>query len=80
MFVAYCKVAIEGEHISLMQLATAVLQVMGDQSTLDAVQPMKQGWYIYKRMLSDCTTLVERGLTVAGKFIPLRSELRHDAI
>ncbi len=37
MFVAYHKVVVEGEHISLMQLATVVLQVMGDQSMLDAV-------------------------------------------
>lgn len=80
VLVAYCKVAIEGECISLMQIATAVLQVMGDQSVLDAVQPMKQGWYIYMQTLADHATLVERGLTVAGKFVPLRSELRHDAI
>ncbi len=31
-------------------------------------------------MLTDCTTLVERGLTIAGRFVPLRSELRQDAI
>ncbi len=39
---------------------------------------MKKGWYIYMRTLKDCTTLVERGLTIAGRFVPLHSELRQD--
>ena len=66
VFVEYCCVSAEGERISLMQIATAVLHMMGDQGTLDAVQPMKQGWYIYMHTLADRVTLVERGLTIAG--------------
>ncbi len=77
IFVVYCKVSADGECISLMQVATAVLQVMGDQSTIDVVQPMRQGWYIYMRTLKDCTMFVERGLTIA-RFVPLQSELRQD--
>ncbi len=43
IFMVYHKVSADGEHIALMQAAMAVLQVMGDQSTLDMVQPMRQG-------------------------------------
>ena len=78
IFMVYWKVSADGECISLMQVATAVLQIMGDQSTIDAVQPMRQGWYIYMRTLKDHAMLVERGLTIAGRFVPLRSELRQD--
>ncbi len=33
----------EGAHITLVQIATSVVQVMRDDSVLDAVQPMKTG-------------------------------------
>ena len=44
VFVVYRQVMAEGERISLVQVATAVLQALGDWSSLDAVQPMRQGW------------------------------------
>ena len=66
VFVAYHHVSAEGERISLIQITTVVLHMMGGQGTLDAVQPMKQGWYIYMHTLVDRVTMVERGLTIAG--------------
>ena len=43
---------------------------------VDAVQPMKTGWWIYLRTQPDRDRLVAQGITVAGKHIPLHSEFR----
>ncbi len=75
IFLAYKWVLAEGERISLVQIATSVIQAMHSDNSLDAVQPMKMGWHIYMHTLSDHTHLVERGIHVAGKFILLCSEV-----
>ncbi len=49
---------------------------MGSAETLDAVQPMKAGWYIYMMTQTDCNVLVSRGINVAGQHVALCSELR----
>ncbi len=57
-----------------MQVATAVTQSVGDDIAVDAVQPMRTGWWIYLRTHADCAHLITQGITLAGKHIPLRSE------
>ncbi len=47
---------------------------MGDDTTVDMVQPMRIGWWIYLCTHVDCAHLVAQGITLAGKHIPLRSE------
>ncbi len=75
VFLAYKHVSSEGERISLVQIATSVIQAMHSDSSLDAVQPMKLGWHIYMRMLANRAKLVERGLHVTGWFVLLWSEV-----
>ncbi len=79
IFVAYQRVSSDGERITLMQVATAVLHAMNDQLVLDAVQPMKQDWYIYMCTLKDRATLVEHGINIMGQFVPLYSEVWQEA-
>ena len=47
IFLAYSRVLAEGKCIPLVQVAAAVVRSMGNANTLDAIQPMKSGWYIY---------------------------------
>ncbi len=49
IYLAYSRVGpnATGLRISLMQIATAVVQSLGDATSVDAVQPMKTGWWIY---------------------------------
>ena len=49
---------------------------MGDTDSLDAVQPMKAGWYIYMSTLTDQETLLSRGINVAGKYVTLKADAR----
>ncbi len=58
-----------------MQIATAVIAALDDDAqAVDAVQPMKSGWWIYLYMNADRERLVSQGITVERKHIPLRSE------
>ena len=57
-----------------MQFTTSVCQSLGDLTIVDAVQPMKTGWNIYVCTLVDRQALVNKGLTVAGKYVILWSE------
>ncbi len=56
-----------------MQVATAVVQSLGDDMAVDAVQPVRTGWWIYLCTHTDHAHLVAQGITLAGKYIPLRS-------
>ncbi len=76
IFLGYNRVNAEGQHIPLVQVTAAIVQVMGNPDLLDAVQPMKNGWYIYMTTNADRTRLVSLGLNVAGKYIELRSDTR----
>ncbi len=71
--------SVEGARISLIQIAQSVIQAMRDDLVLDAVQPMKMGWYIYMCTVSDRMKLVAMGITVAGRYIQLRSEFHPEA-
>ncbi len=53
---------------------------MQDAMVIDAVQPMRAGWYIYMRTTADHATLVSKGITVAGRYIQLQSEVRQDRV
>ncbi len=50
------------------------MQALGDDTALDAVQPMRKGWCTYLHTLADRTKLVSTGLTLAGRYIQLHSE------
>ncbi len=52
-----------------MQIATAVVQALNDDSVVDAIQLIRAGWWIYLKANADRERLVQRGLTVAGKFV-----------
>ena len=79
VFIAYKRVSQEGTKISLMQVATAVLKSVVNPTSLDAVQPMRQGWYVYMKINIDCACLVEQGITITGRFIALQSDYRPEA-
>ena len=74
VFIAYRRVSSEGSRISLMWIATAILKSVAHPTSLDAVQPMKQGWYVYMKTNADRAHLVETGVTIAGKYISLQSD------
>ena len=74
IFLAYKCVSLEVGRLSLMQIATVVVQSLGDEGVVDAVQPMRSGWWIYLKTKADQERLVQSGITVAGKYIQLRSE------
>ncbi len=59
--------------IPLMQIASSVAQAVGGTG-LDAVQPMKSGWYIYMHTQADRECLIQKGLVIVGKQITVRSE------
>ncbi len=75
IFLGYNRVSSTGPQLTLIQLAGSVASAMGDGMLLDAIQPMRYGWYIYMRTLKDQAELMNRGITVAGRHIMLRSEL-----
>ncbi len=66
----------EGVRILLIQVVSSVVQALYDDSTLDAVQPMCNGWCIYLCTIADRVKLVNSGLTLAGQYIQLCSEQR----
>ena len=57
-----------------MQIAMAVVQALQDDSAIDAVQPMQNGWCIYIHTLTDRVNLINSGITLAGCYIPLQSK------
>ena len=59
-----------------MQIATGVLKAVANSTALDAVQPMNQGWYVYMKTNTDHKCLVQKGVTIAGRFITLQSDHR----
>ena len=59
--------------IPLYQVVASVVQAVGG-SSLDAVQPMHAGWYIYMQIQADQEQLIQKGIVVAGKLIILHSE------
>ncbi len=42
----------------LMQIACSVVEALNDMAAVDAVQPMKTGWWIYLHMQADHDRLV----------------------
>ncbi len=58
-----------------MCVASTVVQALKDDTALDAIQPMRYGWLIYIHTIADCEKLVSLGITLAGRYIPLRPEL-----
>ena len=58
----------------LFQVASSVTQAIGG-GTLDTVQPIHLGWYIYMHSTADCEILIQRGLVVAGQYVTLRLEV-----
>ena len=75
IFLAYKWVSVEGAKIAIMCVASAIVQALKDDTALDAIQPMRYGWLIYIHTITDCEKLVSSGITLAGRYIPLRSEL-----
>ena len=51
------------------------MDALNDSTAVDVVQPMKSGWWIYVQTTADCERLVAQGIIMAGKHVPLRSEL-----
>ncbi len=47
VFLTYNRVSSDGVCLSLIQIATSVVDSLGDPSAVDTVQPMKTGWWIY---------------------------------
>ena len=46
MYLVYNRVLTDTRY-TLMQIATAVADTLGDDMAVDAVQPMRTGWWIY---------------------------------
>ena len=76
VFLAYNRVSAEGPRPLLMQIVTAVVETLDDVQAVDAVQPMKSGWWIYLQTALDREHLVSGGITLGRKHIPLQSEFR----
>ena len=71
IFLAYKRVSSEGAKISLMCVASAVVQAFKDNTAIDAIQPMRNGWLIYIHTMADRSHLVSTGITLAGQYVPL---------
>ena len=41
VFLAYNRIGIDGQRVSLMQIATAIVDALNDAQAVDAIQPMK---------------------------------------
>ncbi len=61
VFLSYGRVSAEMRY-TLIQIATAVSDLLGDDCAVDAVQPMRTGWWIYLWTQADCARLVTQGL------------------
>ncbi len=75
IFLAYKQVSVEGAKIAIMCVASAIVQALKDNTALDAIQLMRYGWLIYIHIITDHKKLVSLGIILAGRYIPLRSEL-----
>lgn len=75
IFVAYSRTQ-SSARLPISQVVVSITQSMHGTETLDAVQPMKAGWYIYMHTLKDRDTLVQQGITLAGCFVLLRADTR----
>ena len=53
VFLAYKRVLMDGVYTSLIQIALAVTQALGNDEAVDGVQPMWAGWCIYIRTQAD---------------------------
>ena len=71
IFLVYKRVSPEGAKISLMCVASAVVQALKDDIAIDAVQPMRNGWLIYIHTMADRSHLVSTGITLADWCMPL---------
>ncbi len=74
MYLAYKRISTEAGRLSLMQVATAVVQALQDNTAVDAVQLMRNEWWIYVKTNADHDKLVTSSITIAGKHIQLQSE------
>ena len=68
--------SLEGAKISLIYVASAVVQALKNDTAINAVQPMRNGWLIYVCTMADRSCLVSTGITLAGQYVPLQSEER----
>ncbi len=66
VFLGYNWLQSETAHMPLFQVATVVMQSRGNSDTLDTVQPMRYGWYIYMHIMADRSTLITKGITLNG--------------
>ncbi len=71
VYLAYKRISTEAGRLSLIQVATAVVQALHDNTAVDAVQLMRNGWWIYMKTNADCNKLVTSGITIVGKHIQL---------
>ena len=72
VFLNFKQVSREGFKIPLIEAAAAVGKVVRD-TNVDGVQPMRSSWQIYVKIDHDHTTLVSRGIQLAGKWISLQA-------
>ncbi len=75
IFLGFKRVAYEGSKILLIQVATAVGNVVGPKN-VDAIQPMRNSWQIYVKTNIDRQKLLTTGLELAGKLIDLQAHVR----
>ena len=75
VFLAYSRVS-TGQRIPLIQIATAVVQALKDETAVNTIQPMHSGWWIYLKTEMDHQRLVNVGMTIAGRYVQLRMEMR----
>ena len=75
IFLAYNRVS-TGVRVSLIQITTAVAQSVRNDQSVDAIQPIKTGWWIHLRTSADCAKLVELGITLNSKHISLQVDSR----
>ncbi len=76
VFLTYNHVSLDNGKTPLMSVTAAMVQSVGSDLCVDAVQPMKSGWWIYLRTAVDHELLIQKGLTLNGKHIQLCSEIR----
>ena len=71
VFLAYNRVVVEGHHILLSEVVSALAHAVGNANQIDGIQVMHSGWNIYMKTEQDRAQLLITGINLARRHVSL---------
>ena len=71
VFLAYNRVAVEGHHIPISEVVSALAYTVGNVNQIDGIQVMQSGWNIYMKTEQDRAQLLMTRINLARRHISL---------